>query len=237
MRANLQNVESRSQILFLDLTHKDIQNSLEHERPMTSSIEPTSNPLGSIILEQGNQTQEIDLDALSELENQPVSSRAQGVIESSTISEPTSKRVVQEQSIQLLEERLNVDYIKRKVGEVIIRKQVETHIIEVPVRREKLIVEQINPEHKKILEIDLANETDIDLKDYIPDGYQVSPSNTAGKVVGEFDSPKTVAWLMDTIAHQSPHGCKRIRVSIELDDATHSDLYQNWFDRCSIKQR
>ncbi|NJR51042.1 MAG: DUF2382 domain-containing protein [Leptolyngbyaceae cyanobacterium CSU_1_3] len=204
---------------------------------MTSSIEPTSNSLGSIILEQGSQTQEIDLEALSELENQPVSSRAQGVIESSTPPESISKTVVQEQSIQLLEERLNVDFIKRKIGEVVIRKQIETRIIEVPVRREKLIVEQINPEHKKILEIDLASETDLELKDYIPEGYQVSPDRAASEAVGEFDSPKTVAWLMDTIAHQSPHGCKRIRVAIELDDSTHSDLYQDWFDRCSIKKR
>lgn len=60
-------------------------------------------------------------------------------------------------TILLLEERLNVERQRRKVGEVVVRREVETRIIEVPVRREKLVVEQINPEYRQIASIDLAS--------------------------------------------------------------------------------
>lgn len=32
-----------------------------------------------------------------------------------------------------------------------------------------------------------------------------------------------------------PHlkGCKTVRVEIVLDDSTHRDIYQGWFDRCA----
>jgi stress response protein YsnF len=56
--------------------------------------------------------------------------------------------VREEQIIRLLAERLVVNQNKRKVGDVTIRKEVETRMIQVPVRREKLIVEQISPEYK-----------------------------------------------------------------------------------------
>jgi stress response protein YsnF len=69
-----------------------------------------------------------------------------------------TSEVAQEEVIPLLEERLIVDQKKRKVGEVVVRKEIETEIIEVPVQREKLIVEQVGPEPKQLAEIDLAEE-------------------------------------------------------------------------------
>jgi hypothetical protein len=61
-------------------------------------------------------------------------------------------------NIQLLEERLVVDLQSRKTGEVIVRKEIETQIVEVPIRREVLIVEQISPEFKQLAVIDLGQE-------------------------------------------------------------------------------
>jgi stress response protein YsnF len=63
--------------------------------------------------------------------------------------------IVEEETIRLLEERLLVDRHRRKVGEVIVRKVIETHTVEVPVRREKLIVEQVSPEQKQLAVLDL----------------------------------------------------------------------------------
>lgn len=60
--------------------------------------------------------------------------------------------------IRLLGERLVVDCTKRKVGEVIVRKEIVTRTIQVPVRYEKLIVEQVSPERKLLAEIDLGQE-------------------------------------------------------------------------------
>lgn len=70
----------------------------------------------------------------------------------------TSFEVVQEEVIPLREERLIVDQKRRKVGEVVVRKEIETEIIEVPIQREKLIVEQVGAEPKQLAEIDLTED-------------------------------------------------------------------------------
>jgi hypothetical protein len=62
-----------------------------------------------------------------------------------------------EQIIALLEERLVVNLHRRKIGEVVVRKEIETHIIEVPVRRERLIVEQISPQYERLAVVDLGS--------------------------------------------------------------------------------
>lgn len=66
-----------------------------------------------------------------------------------------------EDVISLKEERLVVDRKKQKVGEVIVRKEIETEIIEVPVQREKLIVEQVGADPKQLAEIDLTDESQL----------------------------------------------------------------------------
>ncbi len=58
--------------------------------------------------------------------------------------------------IPLLEERLVVNWRKRKIGEVVVRKEIETHIVEVQVRREKLIVEQVSPEYQQLAVVNLG---------------------------------------------------------------------------------
>jgi stress response protein YsnF len=65
--------------------------------------------------------------------------------------------VQQEEVIPLHEERLIVDQKKQKVGEVVVRKEIETEIIQVPVQREKLIVEQVGEEPQQLAEIDLTD--------------------------------------------------------------------------------
>jgi stress response protein YsnF len=49
-----------------------------------------------------------------------------------------------------------VDRQKRKAGEVVVRKVIETEVVEVLVRREKLIVEQVSPAYKELAVIDLG---------------------------------------------------------------------------------
>lgn len=63
--------------------------------------------------------------------------------------------VVETETIPLREERLIVEPHKRKAAEVIVRKEIETEIVEVPIQREKLIVEQVGPDPKQLAEIDL----------------------------------------------------------------------------------
>ncbi|BBD65590.1 hypothetical protein NIES4072_07350 [Nostoc commune NIES-4072] len=142
----------------------------------------------------------------------------------------------EEQIIHLLEERLVVESSKRKIGEVIVRKEIETRMIQVPVRREKLIVEQISPEHKQLAEIDLGQEeiSGIDLTEV--KRLEVQHFGSGLMVSGEFSSPKTASLLLNAIALEQNHGCNQVRVTIAVEDESHQKKYQEWFDRCSKSQ-
>ncbi|MCC5664549.1 YsnF/AvaK domain-containing protein [Nostoc sp. CHAB 5784] len=147
------------------------------------------------------------------------------------------EEATEEQIIRLLEERLVVESSKRKVGEVIVRKEIETRMIQVPVRREKLIVEQISPEHKQLAEIDLGQEEifGIDLTEV--ERLEVQHFGSGLMVSGEFSSPKTASLLLNAIALEQNHGCNQVRVTIAVEDESHQKKYQEWFDRCSKGQQ
>jgi stress response protein YsnF len=72
------------------------------------------------------------------------------------VPEVSPRQVSGEAVIPLLAERVVVDRQKCKSGEVVVRKVIETEIIEVQVRREKLIVEQVSPSYKELAVIDLG---------------------------------------------------------------------------------
>ncbi|MEH2027910.1 YsnF/AvaK domain-containing protein [Nostoc sp.] len=146
------------------------------------------------------------------------------------------EQVPEEQIIRLLEERLVVESSKRKVGEVIVRKVIETRMVQVPVRREKLIVEQISPEHKQLAEIDLGQGeiTGVDLSEV--ERLEVTHFDNGLTVSGEFSSPKIANLLLNAIALERNHGCKQVRVTIAVEDESHQKKYQEWFDRCSKGQ-
>ncbi len=151
--------------------------------------------------------------------------------------EPVNLEQLNEQQIiRLLEERLVVESSKRKVGEVIVRKVIETRMIQVPVRREKLIVEQISPEHKQLAEIDLdeGEILGVDLTEV--ERLEVTRFDSGLTVSGEFSSPKIASLLLNAIALEQNHGCKQVRVTIVIEDESHQKKYQEWFDRCSKSQ-
>jgi stress response protein YsnF len=139
-----------------------------------------------------------------------------------------------EEIVKLLSERVIVDRKKRKIGEVIVRKEVETRMVEVPVRYEKLVVEQVNPERKQIVEINLGQETLTELESSISEAVNGKQHNLTGIAVsGKFDSPKIVSLLLNAIARERQHGCQQIRVEIVVDSPEKQKTYQEWFDRCS----
>lgn len=142
--------------------------------------------------------------------------------------------VVEEEVIRLLEERLVINNQKRKVGEVIVRKEIETRMVEVPVQYEKLIVEQVGPESKILAEIDLVQSIDgVNVSSETE--LQQTSTNNNNIVKGEFVSPKTASLLLDAIAKQKHHYCQRVRVEIVLENSEQQKTYQEWFDRCSGK--
>lgn len=140
---------------------------------------------------------------------------------------------IEEDIIRLLGERLVVERSKRKIGEVIIRKEIETRMIQIPVRREKLIVEEPGIEPKQLAEIDLGEE-EIS-HDEFNQGKSVVSSDMSGglTVSGEFDSPKIASLILNAIQLEKNHGCKRVRVSILVEDEEKQQKYQEWFNRTS----
>lgn len=139
-----------------------------------------------------------------------------------------------EEVIRLLGERLIVDRSKRKVGEVVIRKEIEMRMVQVPVRYEKLIVEQIGSENKQLAEIELGKEEipGIELNETATTSAEVT--NLDGETVkGEFKSPKIASLLLNAIAQERRHGCKKIRIEVVVEDTERQQTYQEWFDRCT----
>jgi stress response protein YsnF len=145
-------------------------------------------------------------------------------------SSDETTEVVEEEMIRLLEERLVINRSKWKVGEVVVRKEVENKIVQVPIRREKIIIEQVSPEIKQIAEIDLGKG---EIAGVEPS--DTPSSDTPYTVLGEFVSPKAASNLLDAIALQRYHGCAKVRVELVVEDPELRETYQNMFDRCSIR--
>ena len=160
--------------------------------------------------------------------------------------------ILHQESFSLLEERLRVELTQRKIGEIVIRKEIETQIvrIEVPVRREKLIIEQVSPAYKLLAEIDIGQINNADSANSIPDKL-ISANNdiqptavefedpmiklaqlfTPPTVYGSTDSLKAASELLNEIANLPTEDCGTVRIEIVLKDAQHLNVYQALVDR------
>lgn len=166
--------------------------------------------------------------------------------------DPTSN-ILTQASFSLLEERLRVELIQRKVGEIVIRKEIETQLVcvQVPVKREKLMIEQVSPAYKLLAEIDVSQP--IDSLNAIVDsisGKVMSASNdaaaspvgfdpqsdlerrtTPATVYGSTDSLGVASELLQALAGLDSHDCGAVRIEIALKDARHQANYQALVDR------
>jgi hypothetical protein len=145
-------------------------------------------------------------------------------------------QIVEEKTINLLEERLVVNSSKKKIGEVVVRKQIETRMVQVPIRREKLIVEQVSPEHQKLVEIDLGERDISDIALAEAEKWEIVDYPGGLSVSGEFSSPKIASLLLNAISLERHHGCQQVRVAILVEDESHQQQYQEWFNRCALGQ-
>jgi len=145
--------------------------------------------------------------------------QAEKAVESASIN---ASSIVSEVTIQLLEERLVVDRHRHKAGEVIIRKEVETRIVEVPIRRERLIVEQVSPETKELLVVDLGEKQETDFK-----------AAEAGTVEGKFTSLDAAIQFLQAISDPSSPDEQGISVTLSLKDNSVKAKYQLWLDKSS----
>ncbi|MBW4675782.1 MAG: YsnF/AvaK domain-containing protein [Desmonostoc geniculatum HA4340-LM1] len=174
---------------------------------------------------------------LSEISENSTNQLAYNQTTNNFIESTNLEDISEERIIRLLEERLVVESKKRRLGEVIVRKEIETRMVQVPVRREKLIIEQVSPEHKQLAEIDLSQGEISGLELTELERLEVTRFDGGLTVSGELSSPKIASLLLNAIALEKNHGCKQVQVTISVEDESHQKKYQEWFDRCSKGQQ
>lgn len=240
---HIQHVHYPNQSVFVDLSKEEIIQLPEYKANEVKGKHIPQSAVGMPISATG-------MDVVDEMPNKEMRYHESDIaipiesldreyeMENHTMPESSAQPdVVEEEVIRLLEERLIVDVNKRKVGEVIVRKEIETRMIEVPVRYEKLIVEQVSPEHKQLSEIELGHSEipGFEKMEIVDKDSQAPAIDNQIKVSGEFSSPKAASLLLDAIATQRRHGCKKVRVELVLENEEHLKTYQEWFERCSSK--
>ncbi|MGQ4646303.1 DUF2382 domain-containing protein [Lyngbya aestuarii] len=225
----IQTVDTENKLLLVRLSSEEFNNLSEYQssKDKVTAISEPSSVAAALTTSQEQQnhrktqnsnTQSGAVYNLSELDNQ-----------SSRESEKTTE-IAEEEVIRLLEERLVVNRSKQKIGEVVVRKEIETRMIEVPVRREKLIVEQIEigSEAKQLAEIDLG-EGEVTGVEH----HKVASVDPRPTLAGEFISPKAASEILQAIALQKPHGCVKVRLEIVVENQRFLETYQELFNRFS----
>ncbi|MEL6930019.1 MAG: DUF2382 domain-containing protein [Cyanobacteria bacterium J06600_6] len=131
------------------------------------------------------------------------------------------------EKISLLEEKLQVARRREKVGEVVIRKQVETRMVQLPIRREKLIVEKVGQNAEKLAEVILTEET--------LNGFNYDELNNGDSLdlhQSKFISPIAARELLSALAELSTSAKLKVRLEIATDSSEDSDLRLKVKDIC-----
>lgn len=162
--------------------------------------------------------------------------------------------ILTQQSFSLLEERLRIELTQRKIGEIVIRKEIETQVIsvQVPVQREKLIIEQVSPVYELLAEIELGQQSNSSGATVKPISdntilanrnkesslveFDTLPENldrriTIPTVYGSTDSLKAASELLQALASLPIHDCGTVRIEIALKNSKHQASYQALVDR------
>lgn len=236
----IQKVDTSNKAVFVDLSFAELEhlplykpsedNMTEHS-PMSSATQANISTSGNspeLGKTQPPTDHSFTREKVAEVDN-----------ESFTDSEDKPE-VVEEEIVRLLEERLIVNRSKRKIGDVVVRKEIETRMVEIPVHREKLIVEQVSPEYKILAEIDLGQGqvTGLELTELASSdtkNREVLSPEYPYTVTGEFISPKAASNLLEAIALRGKHGCQKVRVQLIVDNEEIQETYQKMFDRCSTR--
>lgn len=129
-------------------------------------------------------------------------------------------------NISLLEEKLKIDRRKRKVGEVIVYKQVETKMVQVPIRREKLIVKRIGKQPEQLVEVTINNE---EVNGF--DLAELADKDTLHITKSNFIAVQTAQELLEAVAHLSSATNAKIRLEIVTNCSQQQIEHQSICDR------
>lgn len=147
------------------------------------------------------------------------------------LSESQFSTAVDDHTIQLLAERLVIERHQRKVGEVVVRKVIETQIVEIPIRREKLIVERISPEHEQLAEIELGQGelSKEELGDIVAHLNGAVPQLNVAVPQTEKISVDLALRIIQKVMQVSKYSHAKVQLTFD-----HPDLqahYQNWLSQ------
>ena len=121
-------------------------------------------------------------------------------------------------TIQLLEERLVVNRRRVKVGEVSVRRVVETEVIEVPIRREKLVVEKIG-EGEPIVEVKLGEPRLLGNAIAADPGSGIESNTHDLTAIGNLGTIRDAINFLEAAKTLDDH-CEKIRIYIFLKQKT-----------------
>ncbi|HCF27360.1 MAG TPA: hypothetical protein DEV81_09205 [Cyanobacteria bacterium UBA11049] len=250
----IKKIEPADKTVLVEIDREKLTNS-EYIAPETPD-EALAENLNNFKPDTSEDSDRIDITSTANedlIQSTPVfqTNNMQNEVQNGINLEPSQQQVVlDEDIIRLLEERVVVERSKRKIGEVIVRKEVGTRMVQVPVRYEKLIVEEVGSEPRQLAEIDLSlapvnqdvPDTAVTATKTISSDEQSATAITEDRntslngeltVSGKFSSPKIASLLLNAIAMERRHGCKQIRVEIVVEDEERKKTYQEWFARTS----
>lgn len=253
----IQKIEPANKTVLVNLDQAEFERLPKYAKPDITS-ETTINPISSVsesVSESINYSSDLSVGEnipTTPLFEQDMQNEVQNNINLDSSNDIHETGSLGEEIIRLLGERVVVERSKRKVGEVIVRKEIETRMVQVPVRYEKLIIEQVGSEPKQLAEI-ILGEASANIDDQPETVVRANKSisqddtNTVAltqdtttslngelRVSGKFDSPKTASLLLNAIAMERNQGCKQVRVEIVVENEERKKTYQEWFNRCSI---
>ena len=122
---------------------------------------------------------------------------------------PIATPIVEQETVRLIEERLIVNRTKRKIGEVVVRKEIETRMVEVALRREKLIIEQVSPDYKHLATVDLDSQiSDAELANFAQTALDSIES-------GRFVSAEIAQQLLANFSQRNGDRAAKVKLTFE----------------------
>ena len=135
------------------------------------------------------------------------------------------------EQIPLFEEKLLVTRHQQKVGEVIVRKQVETLMIQLPIRREKLIVERIGKNSELLTEV-VLKEDQVNGFNY----EELGNNDSLHITKSQYLELQTARELLEAIAHLTTACNAKVRLEIVTNCLEYQVEHQNICDRYQQQQ-
>ncbi|MGL6343681.1 MAG: DUF2382 domain-containing protein [Waterburya sp.] len=130
--------------------------------------------------------------------------------------------------IPLLEEKVKINRRKQKTGEIVVRKEIETKIVQIPISREKLIVERIGKQPEQLAEVIIKEEK--------VNGFEFGQIDTNQDIhitKSHFLTVTTAQQLLEAIAHLSTSNNARIRLEIVANCSNEQIKHQSICERYS----